>query len=139
MTQYEINIDGYDVLCCDRNRNGGGVACVVRDDIGFNVKNCLSKDIEYIFCDVLRPKTKPFSVGIFYRPPNKANFLELLTDDFSNISPESTELYILGDFNINLFHQGINVFEADNRTSIRLDNIPSLTKQYKKFCSGSLG
>ena len=131
----EINIDGYEVLRCDRNRNGGGVACFVREDIGFNVKNCLSKDIEYIFFDVLLPKTKPFSVGIFYRPPSKANFLELLTDDFVNLSPESNELYILGDFNINLFHQGINVFKADNRTSIRLENIPSLTKQYKEFCS----
>ena len=93
----EINIDGYEVLRCDRNRNGGGVACFIRDDIGFNSKKCLSKDIEYILFDLLLPKTKPFSVGVFYRPPSKANFLELLTNDFSKISPEGNELYILGD------------------------------------------
>ena len=86
--------------------------------------------------DILLPKTKPFSVGVFYRPPSKANFLELLTNDFSKISPEGNELYILGDFNINLLHQGINVLnKADNRTSIRLQNVPNLTKQYKEFCS----
>ena len=39
------------------------------------------------------------------------------------------------NFNINVLHQGINVFKADNRTSERLENIPSLTKQYKEFCS----
>ena len=102
--------DSVPVLRCDKNRNGGGVACFVRDDIGFSVKNCLSKG----------------------KSPSKVNFLGLLTDDFFNLLPESNELYILGDFNINLFHQGINV---DNITSIRLDNIPSLTNQYKGFCS----
>ena len=53
----EINIDGYEVLRCDRNRNGGGVACYIREDIGFDVKSCLSNDIEHIFFDVLLPKT----------------------------------------------------------------------------------
>ena len=128
----EININGYEVLRCDRNRNGVGVACYIREDIGFDVKSCLSNDIEHIFFDVLLLKTKPFSVGIFYRPPNKANFLEFLTNDFLSLSPESNELYMLGDFNINVLHQGINVF---NRTFERLENIPSLTKQYKEFCS----
>ena len=75
-------------------------------------------------------------VGVFYRPPSKANFLEFLTNYFSKVSPEGNELYILGDFNINLLHQGINVLnKADNRTSIRLQNVPNLTKQYKEFCS----
>ena len=31
--QSEIQIDNYDLLRCDRNRNGGGVACYIRSDI----------------------------------------------------------------------------------------------------------
>ena len=32
MLQQEISIDNYKILCCDRNRNGVGVACYVRND-----------------------------------------------------------------------------------------------------------
>ena len=70
----EITIEGYQILRCDMNRHGGGIACYIREDIGYNTKECISKNIEYIIFDILLPKTKPFSIGIFYRPPNKANF-----------------------------------------------------------------
>ena len=33
--QSEIQIDNYDLLRCDRNRNGGGVACYIRSDISY--------------------------------------------------------------------------------------------------------
>ena len=32
----EVNLPGYDILRCDRNTNGGGVACYVRKDLCFN-------------------------------------------------------------------------------------------------------
>ena len=33
--QSDIQIDNYDLLQCDRNRNGGGVACYVRSEISY--------------------------------------------------------------------------------------------------------
>ena len=30
----EVNIDGYEIKRCDRNRQGGGVACYIRKDLG---------------------------------------------------------------------------------------------------------
>ena len=45
----EIQIDEYDLLCYDRNRHGGGVACYIRNDLSYNVKSYFSKDIENIF------------------------------------------------------------------------------------------
>ena len=45
----EIQIDGYDLLCCDRNRHGGGVACYIRRELSYNVKSYFRKDIENIF------------------------------------------------------------------------------------------
>ena len=32
----EINIDNYKILCHDRNRQGGGVACYIRNDLSYN-------------------------------------------------------------------------------------------------------
>ena len=52
------------------------------------------------------PKTKPFIVGIFYRPPNKSKFLENITDDFSKLHTENNDVFILGDMNINLSKNG---------------------------------
>ena len=34
----EIIIDGYELARSDRNRQGGGVACYIRNDISFNVR-----------------------------------------------------------------------------------------------------
>ena len=34
----EIQIDEYDLLHCDRNRHGEGVACYIRNDLSYNVK-----------------------------------------------------------------------------------------------------
>ena len=34
--EQEINIDNYEILCCDRNRQSGGVACYIRNDLTYN-------------------------------------------------------------------------------------------------------
>ena len=98
----EIYIDNYSLIRCDRNRHGGGVACYVRDDISYNQKTIFNNGVESIFVDIHLPKTKPFTVGIFYRPPDKAKFIETITEDFYNLNPENNDLFILGDMNINL-------------------------------------
>ena len=48
----EIQIDNYDLLQCDRNRNGGGVACYIRSDISYVQKDflpMLSKTFSFKF------------------------------------------------------------------------------------------
>ena len=72
----EVTVDGYNIVRNDRNRNGGGVACYIRNNICFNRKNCLSDNIENIFIDLLFPKTKPISVGIVCKPPSQNQFLQ---------------------------------------------------------------
>ena len=34
----EIKIENYDLICSDRNRHGGGVACFIRNDLTYNTK-----------------------------------------------------------------------------------------------------
>ena len=97
----EVAVDGYNIVRNDRNRNGGGVACYIRNNICFNRKACMSDNIENIFIDLLFPKTKPISVGIIYKPPSQTQFLEQMITEFEALDLNN-EIYVLGDFNINL-------------------------------------
>ena len=74
VTNAEVNINGYSIIRNDRNRNGGGVACYIRNDLCFNIKNIFSNSIEHVFFKILIPKVNPIAIGIFYRPPNETDF-----------------------------------------------------------------
>ena len=43
----EVAIEGYNIVRNDRNTKGGDVACFIRNNICFNLKTCLSNNIEY--------------------------------------------------------------------------------------------
>ena len=62
----QVEIFGYCILRCDRNRNGGGVACYVRPDLCFNLRSTTMGDIEDKFVDILLPKKKPIFVGTIF-------------------------------------------------------------------------
>ena len=64
---------------------GGDVACYIWADLCFNRKNIFSNSIENAFFDLLIPKLKPLSIGIFYRPPNVNTFLETFLNDLKLI------------------------------------------------------
>ena len=97
----EIKIDNYQILHCDRK--GGGVACYVRNDLKYIKKDFLPEEIKNIFFEILLPQTKHITVEIIYLPPNQSNFLQTLDENFVKIDTLKKELYILSDFNINLY------------------------------------
>ena len=66
----DSSIDGQCAIQHDQNRKGGGVICYVTDKSCYNTKNCVSNETENIFIKLLIPKTKPYTVGIVYRPPD---------------------------------------------------------------------
>ena len=53
----EVNINGYSVIRNNRNRNGGGVACYIRNDLCFNINNIFSNSIEHIFFQISHTKS----------------------------------------------------------------------------------
>ena len=111
----ELQIQGYNLIRNDRNRNGGGVACYVRNDIHFNIRDEFIDEMGSIFFDILLPKSKPILVGFLYRPPNQLNFLNNFSDKLNNIiGINFQEIYILGDINI--------------------DKKSPLAKQYNEIC-----
>ena len=129
----EVDIEGYSIIRLDRNRHGGGVVCYIREDICFNVRTCLSKEIEGIMFDIFLPKTRTITVGIFYRPPSQGNFLEILTYDLEKIDLKDRDIFFLGDFNINLFKNNKYIF--DIKSNLKDDPHGPLLKNYKEFCS----
>ena len=49
-------------------------------------------------------KTKPLSVGIVYKPLSQSQFLQQMIAEFEALDLDN-EIYVLGDFNINLLFQ----------------------------------
>ena len=84
--EQEINIDNYKILCCDRNRQGGGVACYVRNNLSYNILPVFPCEIKNIFFEILLPNSKPIIVGTIYRPPSQNNFLELVNSNMNKIN-----------------------------------------------------
>ena len=49
-----------------------------------------------------------------YRPPSQTNFLEILNMTFEKVDIDKKEIYILGDFNINMYHNNRYIVRDDN-------------------------
>ena len=129
----EVNLPGYDILRCDRNRNGGGVACYIRKDSCFNARTMNCRVIENIIFDVLLPKSKPITLVVFYRPPNQANFMELIVKSFSHLKLKENEMYLLGDFNINLLQNGNYILNRKGMAACQ-GPVHTLINKYQEFC-----
>ena len=75
------------------------------------------KEIENLVFDILLPKSKPITIGVFYRPPNQAEFIDLMVKKFSNLNLKDNEIYLFGDFNINLFQNGNYILNGKRSTT----------------------
>ena len=130
----EINISGYNVLRYDRNRSGGGVACYIREDLCFNIQeSSFSREIETVFFDLLLPKLKPISIGVFYRPPTQNSFFDTKAKDLNKLLNEENEIYLLGDFNVNLLC-GTKYILKEKNIGARYNVAGTLISKYKEFC-----
>ena len=119
------------ILQCDRN--GGGVACYIRKNLCFNTRALNCKEIDSIIIDILLPKSKPITIDIFYRPPNQANFMELIIKDFSILNLKDNEIYFFGDFNINLLQNGNYILNRKGMAA-RQGPAHTLINKYHELC-----
>ena len=111
-----INIPGYLCIRHDRSwtennatKKGGGICCYVKDNIQVSHVefNMSTKDIELLWISLNFPKSKKLIIGNVYRPPegNVKSFCDLLDSTLTLIRDKqnnSHEIFILGDFNINV-------------------------------------
>ena len=105
---------------------GGGVACYIRQGLCFNTRPLNSKEIEDIIFDILLPKPKPITIGVFYRPPNQANFVELIVKYISFLNPKDNEVYLFGDFNINRLQNGNYISNRKGMAVFKNQDLPGL-------------
>nr|XP_054755525.1 uncharacterized protein LOC129261488 [Lytechinus pictus] len=104
-----FDIPGYSLVqVCRSNKKGGGVACYVREGLDYKLRNDLSTANTYyesVFIE-LNNANKKSIVGCVYRAPG--NDIRSFTDDFDQemqiLSKENKDIYIMGDFNINLLN-----------------------------------
>ena len=75
----EIQIENYDLIRSDKNRQGGSVACLIRKILSYNKKPFLPYEIESLFIEIFLPK--PLIVGTMYGPPSHGSFTEIMTED----------------------------------------------------------
>ena len=64
---------------------------------------------------------------------NQANFVELIVIGFSQLNPRDNEIYLLGDYSINLLQNGNYIL---NRKGVAACQKPvhTLIKKYQEFC-----
>ena len=90
-------------------RNGGGVCTYVRTNLNYRIRNDLNNDLlECLFVEISKPRSTPFLVGTWYRPPSSPpNLFSEFENVIAKIDAENKELYLLGDINCNLLPEAI--------------------------------
>ena len=126
----EIQIDNYSLLRCYGNRNGGAVACYIRKNISYVQKEFFPSVIRNIFLEILLHKTTPTTIEVMYRPPSHTNFLEILNMTFEKVDTDKKEIYVIANFNINIYHNNRYIVRDDNTISSKF-----LSHDVKKFCT----
>ena len=75
---HEVHMLGYDIIRRDRNRNVGGVCFYVRSTINYLLRLDLSvNQLEILCIEVRKPRSKPFIVATWYRPPDSPTEIDL--------------------------------------------------------------
>ena len=85
------------------------------------------------FFDLILPKVKPISIGIFYGLSNFNTFLETFFNNLKHIDLHKNEFYLLGYFNVNLLLY--DKFVLKENQSLGLRNLSSpLVSKCKELC-----
>ena len=113
-TNLPYAIDGYDFIVNNRSKkSGGGVALYLSNCFEFTVLyelNFMNEFIESLFVEISIPQSKNIIIGIIYRPPssNSNDFVSCLTTLLSNIDFVNKDVFVMGDFNIDLLKHASN-------------------------------
>ena len=89
--------------------------------------------LNVFFFQILIPKVKPIAIGIFYRPPNENDYLNIFSNEFQQIDSKTNEIYLLGDFNINLLQNGKFILKENQSYKLKSSS-SALVNKYKEFC-----
>ena len=103
-----FNISGYSFVHSSRQQGkGGGVALLVSNSYNFKIRDDLlpsSTSYESLFIEIDMFREKNIIIGVIYRKPqsNINEFTTILDNCLNNIDTEHKQVYIMGDFNIDI-------------------------------------
>ena len=99
VNNHEVDLDGYDLICKDRNGHGGGVAMFVCNTVNYKIRSdIMPESLETVKIVITKPKAESFLLNTWYRPPNVSVniFKELI---IRKIDHENKEIIWISDFN----------------------------------------
>ena len=102
----ELRIDNYVFERKDRiNKNGGGIIVYIAEKIPYKRrKDMEAAEMESVWIEICYPNSKPFLVNYVYRPPNAVqSWIDKYEQQLDLAELKKTELYIMGDINVNFF------------------------------------
>ena len=103
---HKVYLPGFELVKKDRKvngRNGGCVCIYLRANLNYRIRDDLNNDeLECLFVEISKPRSTPFLVGTWYRPPSSPpDLFGEFEKVIAKIDAENKELYILGDVNCN--------------------------------------
>ena len=131
-----VHIPCYTLVSNHRiGRAGGGVALYIRDGQTFKERTNLTMHpslCESLFIEVENPSGKNIIVGIIYRAPSldSKSFIDAFDLLLHDLSTEDKQVYVLGDFNIDLLKYETNDNISQNFVNSLFSNyfIPTINR-----------
>ena len=101
-----FSLDNYNMIRADLAAGrGGGVAIYLNNQLTFRKRPDLHfEGTKDIFIEIINDSDKNIIVGVIYRPPNNHidTFLDKLDDFLNKVSQENKQIYLMGDYNVDL-------------------------------------
>ena len=100
----EVKINGYSIIRKDRNREGGGVAIFVKENLTYSKVDLPDfSDLELVCILISQPFSKQILISSWYRPPDSPVVVLSRFENFLRfIDSKETESIILTDSNCDL-------------------------------------
>ena len=122
-----MNLDNYSFEFTPTETSAGGTLLYIANHLSYKCRNDLNiykkNELESTFIEIFNPKKSNIIVGVIYRHPSmdltdcNCNHLNKLLE---NISKEQKSIFLLRDFNVNLFN-----YNEHNQTNEFLDFLAS--------------
>ena len=113
------------------DRKGWGVSVYIYNSLNFKTRPDLSitcRDIESLTLEIIFEKTHNTIVSVLYRPPNgHSEYFENFFNFFLNTKNSNKNVYIAGDFNLNLLDHSLNK-KVQNYLIYQNSFIPTVNK-----------
>ena len=128
---YNIELEGYVNFSMPSQSNKGGSTIYAKSTLNLVERvdlNITHNDFECTWVEIKNVKSKNIICGSMYRHPwnnniNFENFFNYLSNTLNKLTKENNELYLCGDFNIDL---------------LKIDNKINYKKFYELLCSYGL-